>query len=101
MQEVGISVNNQLANVEARTLPIPRLTYHDTSWEEYIPSIGQRNMMHKKMVNGGAVKQWTCINFSGHQVSVKQRSKTYCTNQPTNTRIGHADASNPWMKESC
>ncbi|CAM6039303.1 unnamed protein product [Sphagnum compactum] len=68
---------------------------------ECLPSIGQWNMMYRKLVNGGVVKQWTCINFSRHQVSVKQRTKTCCTDQPTNTRIGQADASNPWMKESC
>jgi hypothetical protein len=64
VQEFGISINNRLANVEAQTLPFPRLKYHDTSWEECIPSIGQWNMMHKKMVNGGVVEHSACINFS-------------------------------------
>ncbi len=56
VQEFGISISNQLANVEVRTLPFPRLKYHDSSWEECIPSIGQRNMMHKKVVHGGIVR---------------------------------------------
>jgi eukaryotic translation initiation factor 2C len=56
VQEFGISISNRLANVEARTLPFPRLKYHDSSWEECIPSIGQRNMMHKKVVHGGIVR---------------------------------------------
>ncbi len=64
VQELCISISNRLANVEARTLPLSRLKYHDTSWEECIPSIGQRNMMHKKMVNGGMVKHCACVNFS-------------------------------------
>ncbi len=64
VQEFGISISNQLANVEVRTLPFPRLKYHDSSWEECIPSIGQRNMMHKKVVHGGSVRLWVCINFS-------------------------------------
>jgi eukaryotic translation initiation factor 2C len=65
VQEFGISISNQLANVEARILPPPRLKYHDTGREkECLPSIGQWNMMHKKMVNGGVVKHWACINFS-------------------------------------
>jgi hypothetical protein len=64
VQEFGVSISNRLANVEARTLPFPRLKYHDSSWEECIPSIGQRNMMHKKVVHGGSVRLWACINFS-------------------------------------
>jgi eukaryotic translation initiation factor 2C len=67
VQEFGISISNQLANVEARILPPPRLKYHDTGREkECLPSIGQWNMMHKKMVNGGVVKHWACINLSRH-----------------------------------
>jgi hypothetical protein len=64
VQEFSISIYNRLANVEARTLPLPRVKYHDTSWEECIPSISQRNIMHKKMVNGGSVRYWAYINFS-------------------------------------
>ncbi len=62
VQEFCISISNRLANVETRTLPLPRLKYHDTSWEVRIPSIGQRNVMHKKVVHGGSVR--ACINFS-------------------------------------
>ncbi len=64
VQEFGISISNRLANVAAQTLPLPRLKYHDTSWEECIPSIGHGNMMNKRMVNGGSVRHWACINFS-------------------------------------
>ncbi len=65
VQEFSTSINKWIANVEARTLPPLRLKYHDTSKEkECLPSIGQWNMMHKKMVNGGVVKHWACINFS-------------------------------------
>ncbi|KAH8958404.1 hypothetical protein BDL97_06G022200 [Sphagnum fallax] len=64
-QEFGIRISNQLANVEARILPAPRLKYHDTGREkECLPSVGQWNMMNKKMVNGGVVRHWACINFS-------------------------------------
>ncbi len=64
VQGLCIYDNNRLANVEARTLPLPWLIYQDTSREECIPSIGQRNMMHKKMVNGRGGRHWACINFS-------------------------------------
>ncbi|CAM6029355.1 unnamed protein product [Sphagnum balticum] len=65
VQKFGISISNRLANVEARTLPFPRLKYHDSSWEECIPSIGQRNMMHKKVVHGGSDKFEEISNVAG------------------------------------
>jgi eukaryotic translation initiation factor 2C len=65
VQEFGIYISNQLANVEARTLPPPRLKYCDTGWKKIcLPSIGLWNMMRRKMVNGGIIKHWACINFS-------------------------------------
>ncbi|GJN26717.1 hypothetical protein PR202_gb14672 [Eleusine coracana subsp. coracana] len=42
-----------------------KLKYHDSGREkDVLPRIGQWNMMNKKMVNGGRVSSWTCINFS-------------------------------------
>ncbi|CAM6082414.1 unnamed protein product [Calypogeia fissa] len=64
-QEFGIKISNKLAQVEARILPAPRLKYHDTGREkDCLPQVGQWNMMNKKMVNGGNVTYWACINFS-------------------------------------
>ncbi|KAM0945217.1 hypothetical protein DsansV1_C10g0100351 [Dioscorea sansibarensis] len=64
-QEFGIKISDKLASVEARILPAPRLKYNDTGREkDVLPKIGQWNMMNKKMVNGGRVNNWICINFS-------------------------------------
>ncbi|VAH99218.1 unnamed protein product [Triticum turgidum subsp. durum] len=64
-QEFGIKIDEQLASVEARVLPPPRLKYHDSGREkDVLPRVGQWNMMNKKMVNGGRVSHWACINFS-------------------------------------
>ncbi|PIA63984.1 hypothetical protein AQUCO_00201350v1 [Aquilegia coerulea] len=63
--EFGIKISDKLAAVEARVLPAPWLKYHDTGKEkDCLPSVGQWNMMNKKMVNGGTVNNWMCINFS-------------------------------------
>lgn len=63
--EFGIRISDRLASVEARILPAPQLKYHDTGKEKYcLPEIGQWNMKNKKMVNGGTVTFWACINFS-------------------------------------
>ncbi|CAN6481470.1 unnamed protein product [Victoria cruziana] len=64
-KEFGIKIDEKLASVEARILPAPWLKYHDTGREKNcLPHVGQWNMMNKKMVNGGTVNHWTCINFS-------------------------------------
>ncbi|KAL6281772.1 hypothetical protein ACE6H2_018653 [Prunus campanulata] len=64
-KEFGIKISENLAQVEARILPPPWLKYHDTGREkDCLPQVGQWNMMNKKMVNGGKVNNWICINFS-------------------------------------
>ncbi|KAL5748700.1 hypothetical protein ACOSQ2_025997 [Xanthoceras sorbifolium] len=64
-KEFGIKISEKLASVEARILPAPWLKYHDTGKEkDCLPQVGQWNMMNKKMVNGGTVNHWICINFS-------------------------------------
>ncbi|KAK8479150.1 hypothetical protein V6N11_082675 [Hibiscus sabdariffa] len=74
-KEFGIKISEELASVEARILPPPWLKYHDTGREKNcLPQVGQWNMMNKKMVNGGTVKNWICINFSRQvQDNVAQR----------------------------
>ncbi|KAK2987672.1 hypothetical protein RJ640_027924 [Escallonia rubra] len=77
-KEFGIKISEKLASVEARILPAPWLKYHDTGRErDCLPQVGQWNMMNKKMVNGGTVKSWICINFSRNvQDSV---ARGFCT----------------------
>ncbi|XP_058098156.1 protein argonaute 1A-like isoform X2 [Magnolia sinica] len=64
-KEFGIEISDNFAVVEARILPAPRLKYHDDGNErDCRPEVGQWNMRNKKMVNGGTVNKWTCINFA-------------------------------------
>ncbi|CAH8321829.1 unnamed protein product [Eruca vesicaria subsp. sativa] len=61
----GIKISESLTSVEARVLPPPWLEYHDSGTERTCrPQVGQWNMMNKKMINGGTVSNWICINFS-------------------------------------
>ncbi|GMH14101.1 hypothetical protein Nepgr_015942 [Nepenthes gracilis] len=74
-QEFGIKIDEKLASVEARVLPPPWLKYHDTGREKnFLPKVGQWNMMNKKMVNGGTVNNWICINFSRNVQDHEARS---------------------------
>ncbi|KAG2670879.1 hypothetical protein I3843_14G106300 [Carya illinoinensis] len=64
-EEFGIKVKDELAVLDARVLPSPVIRYHDTGREQREqPRMGQWNMMNKKMINGGRVDFWTCVNFS-------------------------------------
>ncbi|KAK4343475.1 hypothetical protein RND71_036569 [Anisodus tanguticus] len=66
-KEFGINIDDKLASVEARVLPAPWLKYHDAGKEkECHPQLGQWNMINKKVINGGTVNHWACINFSCH-----------------------------------
>ncbi|KAG0541970.1 hypothetical protein BDA96_02G062300 [Sorghum bicolor] len=73
-QVFGITVANQMANVQARVLPAPMLKYHESGREKTVaPSLGQWNMINKKMVNGGTVHSWTCLSFSRIQLHIVDR----------------------------
>ncbi|XP_051136528.1 protein argonaute 1-like [Andrographis paniculata] len=75
--EFGIKISENLAQVEARVLPAPWLKYHDSGREkDCLPQVGQWNMMNKRMVNGGTVNSWMCLNFARNvQDSV---ARTFC-----------------------
>ncbi|XP_018492188.1 protein argonaute 1 [Raphanus sativus] len=64
-KEFGIKISASIASVEARILPAPWLKYHDSGKEgACLPKVGQWNMMNKKMIDGGTVSNWICVNFS-------------------------------------
>ncbi|CAN6322278.1 unnamed protein product [Urochloa humidicola] len=73
-QEFGIKVCSDLVTVPARVLPPPLLKYHDSGREKTCaPSVGQWNMINKKMINGGTIDNWTCLNFSRMRPEEVQR----------------------------
>ncbi|KAB1227351.1 Protein argonaute 5 [Morella rubra] len=73
-KEFGMQVREEAALVNARVLPPPMLKYHDTGREPSgHPRMGQWNMMNKKMINGGRVDFWTCVNFSRLNIDSQRR----------------------------
>ncbi|KAM0056645.1 putative post-transcriptional gene silencing PAZ-Argonaute family [Helianthus debilis subsp. tardiflorus] len=77
-KEFGIKISREPVSIEARILPPPRLKYHDTGREpDCLPRVGQWNMINKKMVNGGTVDSWFCINFA-RNVNDKV-ARTFCS----------------------
>ncbi|KAM0823432.1 hypothetical protein ACQ4PT_070874 [Festuca glaucescens] len=77
-KEFGMKVTSQLALVDARVLPAPRLKYHESGRDKVCdPFVGQWNMINKssfidfivfpqKFVNGGSVNYWACLTFASH-----------------------------------
>ncbi|KAI3886395.1 hypothetical protein MKW92_039717, partial [Papaver armeniacum] len=65
-REFGIHVEGRLTSInDARVLPPPTLKYHDEGREVRIqPRVGQWNMINARMVNGGKVDHWACLNLS-------------------------------------
>uniref|UniRef100_A0A0D3F187 Piwi domain-containing protein n=2 Tax=Oryza TaxID=4527 RepID=A0A0D3F187_9ORYZ len=63
-KEFGIKIEEKLVSIKSRILPAPWLKFHDSGeTTEFLPQLGIWNMMHKKMINGGRVKSWACVNF--------------------------------------
>lgn len=64
--EFGIQVRPELISIEARVLPAPTLKYNAAGGKTLLvaPRVGQWNMIDKKMINGGKLELWACINFS-------------------------------------
>ncbi|XP_062191356.1 protein argonaute MEL1-like [Phragmites australis] len=76
-QEFGIKVCSELVSVRAHVLLPPLLKYHDSGREKTCaPIVGQWNMINKKMIDGGTVDNWTCLNFSRMHPEEVQR---FCT----------------------
>uniref|UniRef100_A0A0E0CGA8 Piwi domain-containing protein n=1 Tax=Oryza meridionalis TaxID=40149 RepID=A0A0E0CGA8_9ORYZ len=63
-KEFGIKIEEKLVSIKSRILPAPWLKFHDSGeTTEFLPQLGIWNMMHKKMIDGGRVKSWACVNF--------------------------------------
>lgn len=75
--KLGIKIEEELVSLPARILPPPLLKFNDRGkTRAFLPHYGLWNMKSKKMVKGGRVNSWTCINFS----IVQQREATnFCS----------------------
>ncbi|CAH9097364.1 unnamed protein product [Cuscuta epithymum] len=63
--EFGMKLTADLTAIEARVLPPPMIKYHESGREPALcPTVGQWNMINKKMVDPARVDFWTCVNFS-------------------------------------
>ncbi|XP_047068378.1 protein argonaute 1A-like [Lolium rigidum] len=72
--KLGIKIEDELVSLLAHILSPPLLKFNDYGMtRSFLPHYGIWNMMGKKMVKGGRVNSWACINFSLH---VRQNEAT-------------------------
>ncbi|KAI8330896.1 Piwi domain-containing protein [Chlamydoabsidia padenii] len=64
IQEFGMKIDPEMAQVDARVLPAPRVSYHQTSQDaNFLPGNGAWTLRGKKLASGATVKSWSVVNF--------------------------------------
>ncbi|KAI8086911.1 Piwi domain-containing protein [Gilbertella persicaria] len=67
MQNFGMTVDNQMALVDARVLPAPRINYSTTTPEgSFVPSNGVWSLRGKRLARGVTLGSWSIVNFAGN-----------------------------------
>ncbi|RIA84423.1 Piwi domain-containing protein [Glomus cerebriforme] len=68
MQQFGLKVSNEMAVVQARVLPAPKLQYHPTSRDaSFVPNNGSWNLRDKKVATGATLGSWACVVFGSER----------------------------------
>ena len=68
MQQFGFKVSNEMAVVQARVLPAPKLQYHPSSREaSFVPREGTWNLREKKVATGATLGSWACAVFGSER----------------------------------
>src|SRR2546423_7260836 len=78
MQNFGLEVSNDMAVVNARVLPAPKLQYHPSSRDaSFVPRDGAWNLRDKKVATGATLGSWACIVFSSERDCPEQAVKHF------------------------
>src|SRR5581483_7579281 len=68
MKGFGLQVNNEMAVVQARVLPAPKLQYHPSSRDAaFVPRDGSWNLRDKKVATGATLGSWGCAVFGSER----------------------------------
>ncbi|KAG1256210.1 hypothetical protein G6F68_009881 [Rhizopus microsporus] len=66
IQQFGMSIKPEMAVINARVLPTPKISYHPSSQEaEFAPQGGAWNLRGKKVAQGATLGSWAVVNFAG------------------------------------
>ncbi|KAI7907008.1 Piwi domain-containing protein [Cokeromyces recurvatus] len=67
MQQFGMAVKPDMAVINARVLPTPKISYNVSSQEpEFAPQGGAWNLKGKKVAHGATLGSWSVVNFAGN-----------------------------------
>ncbi|KAI8062500.1 Piwi domain-containing protein [Gongronella butleri] len=65
LQEFGVTVKPEMAMVNARVLPTPKISYHPSSQDAvFAPQGGAWNLRGKKVAKGATLGSWSVVNFT-------------------------------------
>ncbi|ORX53593.1 Piwi-domain-containing protein [Hesseltinella vesiculosa] len=65
LQEFGVTIDPQMAVINARVLPTPKISYHPTSQDAtFTPQGGAWNLRGKKVAKGATLGSWSVVNFT-------------------------------------
>src|SRR2546423_13728027 len=68
MQNFGLEISDEMALVNARILPTPKLQYHPSSRDAtFSPKYGSWNMRDKKVATGATLGSWACNVFGSER----------------------------------
>src|SRR3954451_9124925 len=68
MKEFGLKVSPEMAVVQARVLPAPKLRYHPSSKDAaFTPRDGSWNLRDKKVATGATLGSWACAVFGSER----------------------------------
>ncbi|KAI9470927.1 MAG: Piwi domain-containing protein [Benjaminiella poitrasii] len=66
MKQFGMNVKPEMAIVNARVLPTPKISYHRSSQgADFAPQAGAWNLRGKKLSQGASLNSWSVVNFAG------------------------------------
>ncbi|RCH92328.1 Eukaryotic translation initiation factor 2C [Rhizopus azygosporus] len=67
LQQFGLTVKPEMAVINARVLPTPKISYHPSSQEAtFAPAGGAWNLRGKKVAQGANLGSWSVVNFAGN-----------------------------------
>ncbi|KAI8099370.1 Piwi domain-containing protein [Halteromyces radiatus] len=65
IQQFGVNIKSEMATVNARVLPTPKISYHPSSQNAtFAPVGGAWNLRGKKVAKGANLGSWSIVNFA-------------------------------------
>ncbi|KAI9246911.1 Piwi domain-containing protein [Phascolomyces articulosus] len=84
LQKFGMKIKPEMQMINARVLPAPAISYHNSSKQgTFTPHGGAWNLRDKKVAHGATLKSWSIVNFAHNlpkpviERFIRQMSETF------------------------